>query len=67
MKTYKYFMAYNYMNRGQLGFGNVIAKVEYCIKEVEDVIAIQESIREENDLESVVIMNYILIEKSGEE
>lgn len=62
-EKYEYFVSYNFINKNEgSGFGNTSVTLPNGITKHEDIRNAEKLLREECDLESVVLINYIMLE-----
>lgn len=58
---YKYFIAYNYVDRKGFGFGNCECKTDRKIEDFEHIEDIIEKIKKQKRFKGIVVLNYKLL------
>lgn len=65
-RRYVYHVYYIYLEKNQTGYGSVTIYRENKINTESEVESVQEFIRKEYELDSVIIANFILLNTRGE-
>lgn len=64
MKTYWYFISYNYWVSKSQGFGNCEIPVSVPITSIDNISIIQDIIKNERKYHGVIVNNYILLRET---